>query len=241
MAVPSIQEWLKSINPAWFGANTPRYLSSANQLYQNLAGQLYNYDTQEQNLGRTYENNLAEMALGEKRGLEALQNAMANRGTLRSGMTTRGAADIGRQAGLARGNLISGHQADLSQIAANRLNAQSGYNTGLVNLQSQMGSDAMQSMLGNMQQQAQMKLLQGEQSRSNSIYDLQRQIGQAQLSQLQNQNQTYAQQPGQQLPYIPLSQQVPAGTTSAPATVQSTQPVVKPKVTQVKRPLYGKY
>jgi hypothetical protein len=246
MAVPSIQEWINQLNPAYFGANTPLYLSQANNLYQLLAGQLAGFDTQEQTLGRQYENNLAQMALQQQRGMRGLQNAMANRGTLRSGMMTRGASDLTSDYNYARSNLVSGHESDLAQIAQNRLNAQAGYNSGLTGLQSQINTEGQNNMIQQAQQQAATANAQAEMARQNQIYGMQQQIGQQQLAQLQQQNQSYSQVPGQQPGYIPVSNPAGGTTPNQPYSVPSGSAVVPPKVPP-KQPVipaaktYGKY
>lgn len=126
--------------------------------YQLLAEALANLDRQEVETNTGYERQRAEAGYGNQDAMRSIKNAMANRGTLKSGMTIRSMQNQGRNYTNILDQLANSRQSNLSSLAGQRLQAQGGYNQTMANLQSAFAGKSAEAISQAVQAETQRQL-----------------------------------------------------------------------------------
>jgi len=131
---------IDSNRAAGFGGNT-QFDQSMSDLYRQGLQSSAQYDTEEGNLNRTYEQNFAQSAIDRDRALEALKGSFAQRGQSFSGAHVdevgRTNADFDRYIA----NLGANRDSGIQGIGRNRLNLEQGLTSGRMAAESGYGTD----------------------------------------------------------------------------------------------------
>lgn len=194
----------------------------AENAYQALAGQLAALGQQEAMTNIDYERQLPELGYAHEDAIRRLHNALANRGTLQSGMGVNEEANLGRQYTGQLDALARQRQAGLANISTQRVNAEAGYNQVLSNVGMEFAGKSTEFIAQQMAAAAERAGNQQQIAYQNSLNTLNEQNAAAQQNFYKSQQQSQ-QQSADTLKAI-MAGLIPKQPTPAAPTTQPTQP-----------------
>ena len=135
-AQKTMQDLLAGLNakPEFLAGFNTDYLNNANQLFQNLTGQLGGIDTEEAQTRADAERGLGDLAGRQSQAIQALKDRMANRGTLHSTAFDESQQNLVKDFESQRADIGSARDRMLQSLIGRRGAAEGGYDQALMGL-----------------------------------------------------------------------------------------------------------
>jgi len=204
---------------------------SGEKAYQSLAGQLASIGEQEAMTGINYERDLSTLGYNQEDSVARLHDALANRGMMQSGMAIRGEADQNRAYNTLLDQLARSRQSTMSNLAGQRVNAESAYNMQMADLATNFAGKSTEFIEQQMQADAQRRMNQQQMVYQNQMNQMNQDLGLAQQNAYKQQSDYFGNLSKSVAGLTSLAGSGATGTygqTSSPPPTQPTYPNSQP-------------